>query len=152
MTQSATVEQVLVVGAVALLVASQAAVWWRCGQSAPQAAWMAAFTQGTALAVLALRLDQAGLRLVAGVLAVVAGTCGVGVVSAARSARRVARSHDTSWVRVHRRGLRSVLVTAEAVAVAVAVAVAISWAAEHFNGDFNGKADDSLCRLLDGAC
>lgn len=149
----ARIEQLLLVAAAALLVATQVGLWWRSGKAAPQATWMSAFTQASALAVLALYLAQAGLRSVAVVLGTLAATALAGVASGTRATHRVAREHGTSWAQAHRHGLRSAVVAVEAVVAAVAVALAVSWGAETFNGDFNGNADESLCKVLgDEAC
>lgn len=149
---AAGMETTLVLLAVGLLLASQCALWWRAGRAAPQATWMAALTQASALGVLALYLDEAGLRRPAVVVGTLAGTAVLGLASASRATGRAARASGHDWLTEHRRGLRSTIVAVEALVAVLALAMTVSWAADRFNSDFNGKADDSLCRLLDGRC
>ena len=148
-----TVEAVLLVGSAALLVGTQAGLWRRSARAAPQATWMSAVTQLCALGVLALYLDQAGLRPVAVVLAALGGTAFVGLTVGTSGTRRVAREHGTSWFDAHRKGIHTAVVLVEAFVAAFALVATVSWAAGRFNGSFDGNADTSLCRLLgDGAC
>ena len=114
---------------------------------------MSAVTQLCALGVLALYLDQAGLRPVAVVLAALGGTAFVGLTVGTAGTRRVARAHDTSWLAAHRKGVHTTVVVVEAFVAAFALALTVSWAADRFNGSFDGNADSSLCRILgDSAC
>ena len=147
------VETVLLVGSAALLVGTQAGLWRRSARAAPQATWISAVTQLSALGVLALYLDQAGLRPVAVVLAALGGTAFVGLTIGTAGTRQVARDHDTTWFRAHRKGVHTTVVVVEAFVAAFALVLTVSWAADRFNSDFDGNADSSLCRLLgDSAC
>jgi hypothetical protein len=147
------VEVVLLTSSAALLVGSQVGLWKRSARASPQATWMTAVTQLSALGVLALYLDQAGLRPVAVVLAALASTAFVGLTMGTANTRRVAQDHQTTWLAAHRKGVHSAVVVVEAFVAAFALVVTVGWAAQRFNGDFNGNADSSLCRVLgDSAC
>lgn len=147
------VETVLLVGSAGLLVGTQAGLWRRSARAAPQATWMSAITQMSALGVLALYLDQAGLRPVAVVLTALASTAFVGLTIGTAGTRKVAKAHDTSWFAAHRKGVHTTVIAVEALVAAVALALTVSWAADRFNGQFDGNADTTLCRLMgDAAC
>jgi hypothetical protein len=149
---SSSFEQALVLLAVLLLLGSQLTLWWRAGRAAPQATLPAAVTQASALGVLALYLDQAGLRRPAMVVALAAATAGIGIGSALRTTGHRARAGGHGWMDEHRKGVRSTIVAVEAVVAAVALATTIAWAADRFNSDFDPKADHTLCSLLDHPC
>ncbi len=149
---SSSIEQGLALVAVGLLLGSQVTLWWRAGRAAPTATLPAAVTQASALGVLALYLDQAGLRRPAMVVAALGAVAGIGIGSALRTAGQAARAGGHSWLDEHRKGVRSTIVAAEALVAAVALATTLTWLSDRFNADFDPKADHTLCTLLERDC
>lgn len=148
----ATVETALLAGAFALFAGGQVTLWWRAGRTDPQATSLAVLTQGSALLVLTLYFRSAGLHVFATALGVLAAASLAGLVSAAVATSRHARTHGTSWWAAHRMGLRRTLVAVEALAAVVALVLVVSWSYDTAGRDFRSNANETLCRLLDGAC